>query len=235
MTTATQHPESVRIARWIGGMLLVMAISAIFAEFVGRASLMVPGDAAATLSNILSAQTQFRAGLFGYLLAFTLDVPVAVLLYVLFRHVNRLLALNMLAFRLVFAAVVMAALLAYLGAVLLLGGGDHGFTFDVATQGSLAYFLLVLFQHSFNLALAIFGVHLALLGVLLWESRMVPRWLSALVGVGGLGYVIDNVLVFLAPDVRATLAPVFLTLGMSELLLALWFVVRGVKVENTTP
>ena len=124
MTTISPHTAPVRIARLTGILLVAMAIAAFFSELYVRGSLMVPGDAATTISNILDAPTLLSYGLIGYLVVFLLDVPVAVLFFVLFRHVNRTVSLTAMGFRLVYTAVVAAALLGYLGAVLPLTGGE---------------------------------------------------------------------------------------------------------------
>jgi Domain of unknown function (DUF4386) len=49
----------------------------------------VPGDAAATASNILASEALFRIGLAGELLTCLCDIALAAILYVLFRPVSR--------------------------------------------------------------------------------------------------------------------------------------------------
>jgi len=200
-----------------GGLLLVMAACAIFAELGVRAALVIPGDAAATAARIAASPGLFRLGFVGYLVAFLCDIPIAVLFYAMLRRVDATGALTAMAFRLVYAAVVGAALIAYAGAI------------HLATNPKLVLLCMELFDQGFHLALVFFGVHLVLLGGLLVRSEMLPRGLGGLVSLGGVAYLLDNVSFFVAPAFRASAAPFLAALAMSELVLAAWLVVKGVS------
>ncbi|WP_159942430.1 MULTISPECIES: DUF4386 domain-containing protein [unclassified Nocardiopsis] len=228
MTVSAPDTAAPRLARATGALLLVMAVSALCAEAI-RSSLVVPGDALATAERIQASPELFRFGFLGYLLAFLCDVPVAVLLYVLLRPVNRTWALLAASFRLVYTAVVSAFLLHYAQAALLLEGEDHLSALGPDQAHALVSFHLDVFSLGFGAALVFFGVHLVLLGPLLRRSGLVPALLGVLVGLGGLAYVLDGVLLFAWPVLQANASPVLAMLGFSELLLALWLVVRGVR------
>jgi hypothetical protein len=138
-------------------------------------------------------------GLVGYLVAFLCDVPVAIFFYVLLEPVGRTLSLTAAAFRLVYAAVAGAALLTYLGD-------------------------LTRFSDGFSLALVFFGVHLLLLGWLLWRSPIFPRIFGPLIVLAGASYLVNSLSHLLAPALNAGIAR-FLTIpAMAELALALWMV-----------
>ncbi|WP_150243089.1 DUF4386 domain-containing protein [Nocardiopsis quinghaiensis] len=229
MTVPASDAAAPRLARATGALLLVMAVSAMFAEVAVRANLVVPGDALATAQRIQASPDLFRLGFLGYLVAFLCDVPVAVLFYVLLRPVSRTWALLAASFRLVYTAVVSAFLLQYAQAMLLLEGADHLSALGPEQVHALASFHLDAFSHGFGAALVFFGIHLALLGPLLLRSGRVPAVLGVLVGLGGLAYVVDGLLLFAWPALHASLSPVLAVLGFSELLLALWLVLRGVR------
>jgi hypothetical protein len=235
-TAATDRPappaaerSTMRLARATGALLLVMAASAIFAELGVRAALVVPGDASETAARIAASPELFRFGFVGYLLAFLLDVPVAILLYVTLRSAGRTLALLATSFRLVYAAVVGAALLPYLGAMVSMGGADALSAFDVGQREALVLLCMTGFDYAFHLALVFFGAHLALLGPLLFRSRRVPRVFGVLIGLAGLAYVVDNLLLFLAPDAQAAIAPYVAALAMSEVAFAVWLLAKGMR------
>ena len=193
----------------------------------------MPGDPAATAANIAAEPGRYRLGLLGYFLAFLLDVPVAVLLYALLRRAGRTMALTAMAFRLVYTAMVGASLLAYAGAGVILEGTTIASGLGAASRVELASLSLALFDSGFTLSLGFFGVHLGLLGVLLWRSRLVPRFLGAVIGAGGVAYLIDTVTVFGAPQVNAAIAPVLVVLAMAEVILALWLVVFAYRGTQT--
>ncbi|MCA9658940.1 MAG: DUF4386 domain-containing protein [Myxococcales bacterium] len=219
---------AARLARLAGALLLVMTVAAIFAEVGTRAAMFVAGDAHETATRILAAPEQFSLGFVGYLVAFLCDVPVAILFYALLRPFTRTWALTAAAFRLVYTAIVGAVLLHYAGALIVLQ--DPGLAaLGVAQREALALSHLQLFDAGFHLSLVFFGVHLTLLGALLLRARLLPTALSALVTLGGVAYLVDNIAYFIAPAVKATLGPVLAALAMAEVLLALWLVAKGVR------
>ena len=214
-----------QLARVTCVLLIVMTIAAIFAQFVVRTPLLA-AEPAGVARRILASEQTFRLGFLGYLLAYMLDVPVAVLLYVILKPTHRSLAAVMAAFRLVYTAVVGAVLLLFFGGLLVLQGDLSAF--EPAQVQQLAALFTSLFDSGFHLSLMFFAVHLLLLGILLFRSRRVPRWLSALVAAGGLAYLLDNVLFFLAPSLQATVGPVLGMIAMGEVVLAFWMLFKGV-------
>jgi hypothetical protein len=217
------------VARVTGLLLIVMAVAAAFAEIGVRGALVVPGDAALTAERILAAEQRFRFGLVGYLIAFLCDVPVAILLYVLLAPVDRTLSLLAASFRLVYAAIAGAALLSYSGAMTLILGGKVLTPFSAEQLQAAGLVLLTMFKNGFSLALVFFSVHLFLLAPLLVRSRRVPRIFGALMALAGASYLTDSLSFFLAPALNAKISRVLALPAMSELALALWLLVKGVK------
>jgi hypothetical protein len=220
------------IARFTGVLLLVMAICAGFAEMGVRAALVVPGDAATTVANILASPARFRLGLVGYLLAYALDVPVAVFFYLLLASVDRALAMLTMSFRLVYAAIAGAALIAYAAAGLLILSPT---ALPSSEAQGLAVLALALFDQGFNVALVIFGTHLVLLGSLLYVSGRVPRLLGALVAISGLSYLVGSFSLLLAPTLHAQIAGYLAVPAMFELLLAIWLLLKSVQTRVDAP
>jgi mannose-1-phosphate guanylyltransferase len=77
----------------------------------------VPGDAAATATNITANETLFRLGTVAFLVVIILDVVVAWGLYVLLEPVSRSVAVLMAWARLVFAVIFAVAVVNLLSAV----------------------------------------------------------------------------------------------------------------------
>ncbi|MBD3165149.1 DUF4386 family protein [bacterium] len=231
MTHST--PSHNSLARWVGALLLLMTVTAIVAEFLVRGSLVVPGEPAVTITNLKAHPGAFKLGLFGYTATFLLDVPVSVLFYLLFRHVNKTAALTCMAFRLVYTAMVGAALLLYAGSLQLLLRETGEYALSAVQADAFGHFLLMWFGDGFSLSLVFFGFHLVFLGWLVFKSEMLPRFLGLLVLCGGVSYVIDNSFRVLLPGVQTLLSPLFIVLGMVEILLAVWLIVKGVKVARS--
>jgi hypothetical protein len=89
--------------------------------------------------------------------------------------------------------------------------------------------LLFLELHEKTLAVGFvaFGLHLALLGYLIWKSSLLPRVIGVLLVVAGLAYVLNSLLVlgFGAPSRIALLLPAL----PGELSLGLWLLVKGMR------
>src|SRR5688572_23749835 len=81
-------------ARIAAVLYLIITAAAIIAHFYVPSQLIVPGDAAATASNIMASGSLFRVGAVGSELVILLsEIVLSVLLYVLLRPVSKTLAL----------------------------------------------------------------------------------------------------------------------------------------------
>lgn len=218
---------SLRTSAIVAGLgLLLMAILAPIANFGVFETLIVPGDATTTANNIMASPGLFRTGICIFLLVAILDVVVAWALYILLKPVNKSLSLLAAWFRVVYAAI-FAISLSNLLIVLQLLNGDG---FLKAFESNQLYAQVMLFFNAFtdgwDLGLVIFGLHLLFLGYLAFKSGYIPRILSILVIVAGLGYLIDNAGKLLSPNYNLTIA-MFTFIG--EVLLIFWLLWRGIK------
>ena len=230
---APPGPSARTLARWAGVLYLVIFVGAGFAEGYVRATLVVPGDAAATAAAILGSEGLFRLGLVADLVAFLADAAVAVLLYLLLRPVSRTISLMAAAFRLVaHPAIGGINLLNHFGALLLLQGQTYLGAFGPAQRESLALLALDLHGYGYLLAGAFFGVHCALLGYLLYRSDRFPRVLGVLVGAAAVGYLVETGVFFLAPAWEGVASGLVVgTATAGEGALCLYLLVRGVRKD----
>jgi len=190
-------PEStvrmtLRYARLAGLGYLVIIVSGIFAEFFVRSSLIVPGDAAATAANIAASELLYRGGLASEFLMLAADVMVAGALYVVFRAVDRNLALLAAFFRLTHASIVAVNLLNVYVPLLLLGNVGSLAALGEGQRQALALLLLEAHGYGYAIGLVFFGVSCAILGYLVLRSRYVPRVLGVLLLVAAVGYLVDS-------------------------------------------
>ena len=94
-----------KAAKVAGFGLLIMTVFAIYANFFVLESLIVPGDAAETTTNIMANELLFRMGICSLIIVIILDVVVAWALYVFLKPINKSLSLLAAWFRLVYAAI----------------------------------------------------------------------------------------------------------------------------------
>ncbi|MEZ4517131.1 MAG: DUF4386 domain-containing protein [Chloroflexota bacterium] len=229
ITTNEIHDVSQRKAAIIAGAgLLLMIIPSIFAAMTFD-GLFVPGDAAATASNILANEMQFRLVILSFLTVVVLDIVVAWGLYVFFKPVNRNLSLLGGWLRLAYAAVFAAAILNLGNALNILNGADALTALSTGQMQTQVWLALSAFNNGWDLGLAIFGFHLIVVGYLAFGAEFMPKLLGILVIIAGAGYVFDSVTGLLLPDFGVTVGQ-FAFIG--EVLLALWLLVKGLSTKQ---
>jgi hypothetical protein len=220
-------------ARFAGLLYLLIYGSGIFAELGVRSRLIESGDPTATAANILDAPMLFRAGIAADIVMFLADVALAVVLYRLLAPVNRTLSMLAAAFRLAQGAVIGMNLLNMSQALRILDDADSMTAFGVDERAALALLSLDAHRYGYLLALAFFGVSTIAVGALAWSSRRMPRPLGVLLGLTGVGYLVDTAMYFMIPGYDGgasmiVLAPAF----VAELWFALWLVTRGRRIEE---
>ena len=146
------------LARIAGLLYLVIIACGIFSEIYIRARLIVPGNAASTAANILASPMLFRVGFASDSIMLLSDVAIAILFYLLLKHVNKTLAIMAAAFRLAQAAILGGNLLHYHGALLLLDQGGYIDSLAVGHRQALMMFFLDLHGHGYDLGLLFFAV-----------------------------------------------------------------------------
>ena len=224
--------QSARQARFAGALYLAIIICGIGSEVFVRSTLIVPGDATATVGNILGAGTLFRVGFAADVIMLFSDVALAVLLYRLFRPVSPTLSLMAAAFRLLQAAILGFNLLNYHAALLLLGGAGYAAAFEPAQLHALVSFFLELHGHGYDLGLLFFGVSNLILGYLIVRSGYLPSLFGYALQAAALVYLVGSSTRFLAPEALPQVQPAYVVPLLAELGFGLWLLIRGVRPEG---
>jgi hypothetical protein len=220
-------------ARVAGLIWVIVAIMAPFAEFFVRQRLIVPGNVSATADNIGASQLLFRAGFASDLIVFVIEVALAAVLYTLFRPVSRTLALVMSFARLAMVTILGLNLLNMLTALQLLTSAEYAAVFEKGELQALAFVFLNAQGSGYALGMVFFGLHLGVLGYLVYRSGFLPRVLGILMVVSALGYLADSFTGFLVPQHSDALAMVVVATALiGELPLTLWLLIKGVDVAR---
>lgn len=233
MATPTNGASPRAYARTVGALYLLIFFVGPFAFFMGRTSVVIPGDAAATVERLLASETMFRLGMVAETVIVLVEIVVSALLYVLFRPVSRPLALAAAFARFAQSMLQAVNLITAVPALLLLGGA--GYVSAFAPEQVNALVLLFLDANAFVILIwgLLFGFHLLLLGYLVYRSGFMPRTLGALLIIGAVGYLAQSYGHILAPQYDALLATVVIVLSIpGELALTVWLLWKGVHVER---
>jgi len=194
----------------------------------GPSSLIVLGDAATTVNNIMASESLFRLGIVNDLAAQTVGILLVLFLYKLLKPVSKTQASLMVIFALVGIPIVMLNLLNQFAALLLLSGADYLTVFAADQLQALVMLFLNLDEHGFMIAHIFWGLWLFPMGYLVFKSGYIPRILGVLLIIGGFGYLIDFVTFFFFPS----FGPIKMFTFIGELLLPLWLLIKGVNVEQ---
>ena len=228
MMTAEEEINPNRIARVAGILYLIIFCLGIFAELFVRQSLIVPGDAATTVNNIMVSESLFRISLVSDLIRHTFLILLPLVLYQLLKPVGKNIALLMVIFALAGVPIALLNMLNHFAALLLLSGADYLTAFEADQLRAQVMFFLDLYEYGAFIP-QFLGLWLLPLGYLVFKSGFLPRILGILLMIGCFGYVIDAVLFFLFASSAATLS-LFAFIG--ELLFALWLLIKGVNIEQ---
>ncbi len=218
----------------VGGMLyLVIIVLGALGEAVVRGSIVVSGDAAATVANLRSLEWLWRLGVAGEIVLLACATGLALILYMLLRRVSPDLALASVFFNLVCIAIEGVAAVSLAAALLPLA--DFPYLNALLPEQINAMAMLSIRSHSigFGIALIFFGIECVILGYLIYWSGYMPRAIGVLMAIAGVCYVINSFALLLSPPLSNQLFPAILLPSLiAELSLALWLLVRGVNTEK---
>ena len=224
-------PTSLATAALIAGIgLLIMVIAAPFAELYVFPKLIVSGDAAETIKNILANKTLFVSGIFGYLITFLCDVLVAWALYIFLKPVNENLSQLTAWFRLIYTVIALIALLNLVTVLRLLNTPAYQTLFQPEQLQAQVMFSLNTFRADWYFGLLFFGIHLGLLGYLAVQSKYIPSIVGILLIIAGLGYLLNALKPFLFPEFNLKFAE-YTYYG--ELIFMVWLLIKGSRMKES--
>ncbi len=228
-TTGTAASSPRKDARVAGILYIILFPLGIFGILVVRSMLIVPGDAAKTVSNIMASESLFRLSIVSAQIVQLINIWVVLILYKLLKPVNKNIALLMVIFLLAGVPIAMLNELNHVAVLFLLNGADYLTVFTTDQLHALVTLFLDLHEVGINIAGIFWGLWLFPMGYLVFKSGFLPRILGILLMIGCLGYLIDSITFFLFPNFGVTISQ-FTFIG--EVLLPLWLLIKGVNVEQ---
>ena len=216
-----------KTARIAGLLYLMIFVGGIFAQFIVRQSLIVPGDGATTAENIRAAEAFFRLGIGGDLVMLLSDVALALVFFMLLKPVSNALSAMAALFRLMQAAIIGSSLINLFYALNLLQRADGGYEQLMRYLNAHAI--------GYSVAMIFFGVNCLLTGYLVFRSGYFPKVLGILLMIAGLAYLSDSFAQVLLTDYAAykmIFEAVAIPLAViGELAMCLWLLIRGINLQ----
>jgi hypothetical protein len=190
--------------------------------------ILVSGNAAATVANIVARPTLFRMTFAAYLVEGFSDIILCVLWYIILKPVNRNLALISAFVGVVSMITFAMAQSSFWASSIILqnGGGMAAFTAEQRT--ALAYLSLRISTMIASLFLCFYGTASGIRGFLIMRSGYLPKILGALLMIGGGGFILRSLTYILAPAYGSSL--MLMPMAVAGIPLTFWLLVKGVDV-----
>ena len=223
--------QTDKAARVAGAIYLLGVITGPFSLMYVPNKMIVTGNAAATVANILAHETIFRLGILGDLLTGVWALAITFALYRLFRGVDQSLAAVMVILGGVMpAGIFFVNSLNWIAALMIAHGTDLA-AFSSAQRGALAMLFMHLHSKG-NVVNSIFwGLWLFPFGMLVMRSSFLPRILGVWLIGGGFGYLAVAFAGLFAPRYQDVAFMISQPLLLSELAITFWLLVMGAKVR----
>src|ERR1700722_8099869 len=213
--------------RFAGLLYLSMSIVGFFAIAYVPSKMIVHGNATATANNIAASETLFRLGIAGELIGQAGFIFVALALYDLLKGVSRRHASLMMTLIVVSIPIAFLNELNSIAALVLVRGTDFLSVFEKPQRDALAMLFLNLHYHGFVVAEIFWGLWLFPLGLLVYRSRFLPRFLGVWLALAGFAWVILSLTGILLPQYQDKVNTYSQPATLGELVFMLWLVIKG--------
>lgn len=218
------------LARIAGFCYLIVIATGLFSEVFVRQALKVSNDALATAQNIQTHEILYRLGFVADLINFIVGLPSVLIIYYLFKRVNKLLLQIALAFVIIQTAIIALNLLNQISPLLVLSKETYLNTFQPNQLATLSLLYLNIQIQGYAIGLVFFGFYCLLVGYVIFKSQMVPKFLGILYSISGLGYLINSFTMFLSKGfINVVFTYVAIPIFIGELSFCLWLIIKGVK------
>ena len=224
-----------RIARIAGLLYLIVAVFAAFAFNYATGTVYVPDDAAATAQKLMANGGLVRAGVVADLIQATAWIFTAMAFYLLLRHANENRARAMVILVAVGAAIVCVKQVFPVAALLVATEQSYVTAFGAGGSNALGLLLLDMHHYGSVIAQIFYGLWLVPLGYLAYASGLFPRAMGVALVVGGAGWLVGSLAVFLAPAFgEAFNRSAIMLPTLAEVWLLGYLLVKGVKSSGPT-
>ncbi len=215
--------------RFAGLLYIVASIPAFFALMYVPGKVIVAGNATATADNIAAHETLFRLGIVADLTGQAIFIFVALALYYLLKDVHQRYASLMLVLILIAIPIAFLNEVNSVGALVMAKGPDFLSAFTKTERDGLVRLFLDLRGAGFEIAGIFWGLWLFPLGILVYRSGFLPRFLGAMLMVGTFAYIANTFTYLVLPAYQDAVSRWADPLQAVEVVFMLWLLVMGAK------
>jgi len=221
-----------KTARFAGLLYLIFTIPGAYGLVYVPSQIMVDGNAAATVKNLLAHEFLFRTGIVSQLFCYCLFIYLVLVLHRLLKQAGEYPA------KLMVALVLVQSTLGFFietfnFTALMIAKGQVLSNFSALQRQDMV--MLFLKMHTYSLiALEIFwGFWLLPFGQVVYRSGFIPKVFGVLLTLAGISYITESLTYFLFPAYHQTVAHYagwFCSVG--EFSIVLWLLIMGARVPK---
>ena len=226
--------SSKKVARMAGLLYLTVVLTGIFSLVYVPSQITVPGDASATVGNIVASQLLFRLGIVAGLICYTAFLLLPLALYKLLSPVRTNAAVLMVAFAVVSVPISFVSILNKLDILTLLSGAEYLKVFTADQLEARVMLSLAAYSNGILVSSLFWGLWLLPFGYLVFKSGILPRVLGILLMIGCFGDVFDVLGRALCSGYADTALASLATYpgSFGEIGICLWLLIMGAREPN---
>jgi hypothetical protein len=221
--------------RFAGLLYVLTSIVGFFAMGYVPGKLIVHGNTAATVNNIAGHEMLFRFGIAAQLVSQAAFIFVAFALYKVLARVDRRHASLMVTLIVVSVPIAFVNELNSLAALALVRGADFLSIVEKPQRDAFAMLFLNLHGRGLVVAELFWGLWLFPLGLLVYRSRFLPRFLGVWLGLAGAAWVILSLVSVVLPQYQSEAYTYTQPAVFGEIVFMLWLLIKGAKPPASAP
>jgi len=218
-----------KTARVSGLLYLAVALTGPFVLIYVPGKLFVPGDAAATAGNIAAHQSLFRGYIAVGFISELFFVAVALSLYCLLKRVSLPLAASMAILVLIDAPLAFLRVANQIATLAFVRGGQFLAAFDKSQCDELAVLLLNVDRQGSLVSEMSWGLWLLPLGLLVFRSGFLPRFLGVWLFINGLAYLMICSAGLFSPQHLKLVSTIATPILFGEVAFVIWLLIVGAR------
>lgn len=225
---------SIRRQARLAGLLYLLdaATGVIYLAYLpGR--LFTPGGAAATASHIQASATLLRWSMACELLQQIIEVFLILVLYGLFKNVDRPLARQMAVLGLIPIPIVLLNVLNEIAAQMLANGASIVAGLAAPQREALATLFITLHAQGIEVAAIFWGLWLIPFGLLILRCGFIPKPLGVAVMIAAAGYLLGSLTSLLMPWAAGAVGGISGLLELGEPPIILWLLIWGARAPTS--
>jgi hypothetical protein len=219
-------------ARMAGAFWLITVVGSLFDFMYVGGKINVPGNAAATVHNLVALESLRRLGFAADLIGLMAFVVVIALLYELLKPVNRSVSLLAALLGLVGCTVGAVNGIFGLAPLAILSVAPDASAFSAQQLQELVFLFRRLGSEGANIGMVFFGLYCVLIGGLAFRSSFIPRIIGVAIAIAGVSYLTNSFTSILSIWLPSILYGKLLYGGIGEIVFALWILVMGVNASK---